>query len=64
MTRKFVIWRTSKTEYGQGSWAIIDSMVFVRTAHGQKATQIGGSNPEFLARILIRELSSVCQDGD
>ena len=41
--RKFVVWRTSKSEYGTGSWAIIDGMVFVRTAHGQKATQIGGS---------------------
>jgi hypothetical protein len=54
--RKFVVWRTSKSEWGTGSWAIIDGMVFVRTRSGHKATQIGGSNPEGLARILIREL--------
>jgi hypothetical protein len=54
--RKFTVWRTSKSEWGTGSWAIIDGMVFVRTCNGHKATQIGGSNPEVLARILIREL--------
>ena len=60
--RRFVVWTTSKSEYGTGSWAIIDGTVFVRTAHGQKATQIGGSNPEGLARILIRELAGECRD--
>ena len=54
MRRPFVIWRTLKCEHGQGSWAIIDGMVFVRTCNGHKATQIGGSNPEGLARMLIR----------
>ena len=61
--RKFIVWQTSKSEYGTGSWAIIDGLVMVRTAHGTKATQIGGSNPEGLARILIRELAGACQDG-
>jgi hypothetical protein len=61
--RKFVVWRTSQSEWGTGSWAIIDGMVFVRTCNGQKATQIGGSNPEGLARILIRELAGECQRG-
>ena len=58
--RKFIVWHNTKSEYGDGSWAIIDGMVFVRTGHGQKATQIGGSNPEGLARILIRELAGDC----
>jgi Terminase RNaseH-like domain len=61
MRRPFVIWRTLKCEHGQGSWAIIDGMVFVRTCNGHKATQIGGSNPEGLARMLIRELSGECR---
>ena len=30
--RKFIVWRVSKSEYGTGSWVIIDNMVFVRTA--------------------------------
>jgi hypothetical protein len=55
--RRFVVWTTSKSEYGSGSWAVIDGIVFVRTCNGHKATQLGGSNPEGLARILIRELA-------
>jgi len=58
MMRRFVVWHATKSEYGSGSWAIIDdSIVTVRTAHGTKSTQIGGSTPEGLARILIRELA-------
>src|SRR5262249_5136029 len=30
-------------------------MVFVRTANGHKATQIGGSSPDHIARILATE---------
>ena len=60
--RKFIVWHTSKSEWGSGSWAIIDGMVFVRTCDGQKATQLGGSPPETLARMLIRELANECRD--
>jgi len=31
-------------------------MVTVRTAHGSKSGQIGGMPPEYLARVLMREL--------
>ena len=60
--RKFIVWHTSTSEWGPGSWAVIDGIVFVRTAHGTKATQLGGSPPEIIARLLIRELSGECRD--
>ena len=60
--RKSIERHTSKSEWGTGSWAVIDGMVFVRTAHGQKATQVGGSPPETIARLLIRELAGECRD--
>jgi hypothetical protein len=57
MTRKFVIWNTMKNEFGNGSWAIVEgTMVTVRTATGTKSAQIGGMPPDFLARVLMREL--------
>ena len=31
--RRFVVWTTSKSEYGTGIWAIIDGTVFV-TSYG------------------------------
>jgi hypothetical protein len=30
---------------------------------GQKATQLGGSPPETIAGLLIRELAGECRDG-
>jgi hypothetical protein len=40
--RRFVVWSTTKSEWGTGSWAIIDDSVeSVRSAHGSKSTQIG-----------------------
>jgi hypothetical protein len=56
--RKFITWHTTKSEYGTGSWAVIDDIVFVRTCDGQKATQLGGHSPEGIARLLIRELEA------
>jgi hypothetical protein len=35
------------------------STASVKTCYGSKATQLGGSNPEGLARILIRELAGM-----
>jgi hypothetical protein len=59
---KPIVWHTHKSEWGTGSWAVIDGMVFVRTAHGTKATQLGGSPPETIAKLLIRELAGECRD--
>ena len=55
MTRKFVTWTAIRTEHGNGSWCIDGGMVKV-TPHGTKAAQIGGLPPDFLARVLMREL--------
>jgi hypothetical protein len=58
--RKFVTWHSMKNEFGQCSWALSDvdtyPVLTVRTQHGQKSTQLGGSPPDFLARVLMREL--------
>jgi len=56
MTRRFVTWTSMKNEHGTGSWAVIDGILTVRTAHGTKSAQIGGMPPEYLARVLMREL--------
>jgi hypothetical protein len=58
--RKFIVWREIRSEYGQGSWALIDDVVMLKTAFGQKATQRGSSPPETIARILLYELSGEC----
>jgi len=56
LMRKFVTWHNLKNEAGNGSWAIFDGMVTVRTPDGTKSAQIGGMPPEYLARVLMREL--------
>jgi hypothetical protein len=64
--REFVIWRTLRNEYGQCSWAVTrDGTLCVRTHLGSKCTQLGGSPPDFLASILMREINSAakCVDG-
>src|SRR5260370_38581483 len=40
-----------------GVWWLRDGMVFVRSEHGMKPTQIGGSSPESLAMLMLRELA-------
>jgi hypothetical protein len=63
--RKFVVWDSVRDEYGNYSWCVNDGLVFVRTPFGQKCTQVGGSPPHFIARLLARELSSLapeCED--
>src|SRR5262245_49485824 len=54
-TRKFVTWNVIQTEHGNGSWAIIDGWLTVRTALGTMSTDPGNMPPEFLAGILMRE---------
>ena len=60
--RKFIVWSQIRSEHGQGTWALIDDVVTVKTCDGQKSTQRGGSPPEPIARLLIRELSGECRD--
>lgn len=54
--RPFVVWTNLSCEYGSCSWAMIDGLLTVRTASGSKTTELGGHEPESLARILIREI--------
>jgi hypothetical protein len=55
------VWRTIEIRIGgrvvRGSWGHDDSMVQVRTPYGHKTTQIGGSPPITIARIMLRELA-------
>jgi len=64
MTRQFVTWHNCRSEDGQYSWAVIDGLVFVRTQHGQKVTQVGGSPPEWIARVLAKELGALNRCAD
>ena len=47
--RKFIVWSQIRSEYGQGVWALVDDVVILKTAFGQKATQRGGHNGRKLA---------------
>src|SRR5262249_24083978 len=47
---------TQRNEFGNGSWCIDGGMVRVRTPDGTKSAQIGGMPPEYLAKVLMREL--------
>jgi hypothetical protein len=55
------VWQKVTAEFsGQpvsGSYAIEDGMVKVKTLHGEKATQIGPFNPQWIARRLLQELA-------
>jgi hypothetical protein len=51
------MWRTVETPHGNASWAVIDDMLYVRSVLGNKATPIGNSHPETLARLLMVELA-------
>jgi hypothetical protein len=55
------VWRTIEIRFDgrvvRGSWAHDGSMVQVRTPYADKTTQIGGSPPETLARIMLGELA-------
>ena len=39
-----------------GSYYVQSSLVYVQSEKGTKATQVGGSRPEMLARMLLSEL--------
>jgi hypothetical protein len=40
----------------EGTYFVRDSMVYVQSAFGTKATQAGGSRPTTLAKLLLSEL--------
>ena len=63
--REFVVWRNLKNEHGQCSWCVTrDGTLDVRTHLGSRCTQLGGSPPDILASILMREINSSAKCGD
>jgi hypothetical protein len=40
----------------EGTYYVQQSIVYVQSASGGKAIQVGGSRPEFIARLLLSEL--------
>jgi hypothetical protein len=63
--REFVVWRTLATDHGQCSWTVTrDGTLYVNTRLGSKCTQIGGSSPEYLAGLILREINFENAPGD
>jgi len=60
--RKFVTWHNLKSEAGNGSWAIFDGMVTVCTPDGTKSAPIGDVPPEYLVKVLMRQLAGEAED--
>lgn len=56
------VWNQITTEfYGRrvyGSYVIESETLTVKTPRGEKATRLGGSNPDWLAARLLRELAA------
>jgi hypothetical protein len=40
----------------EGTYYVQQSMVYVQSSFGSKATQVGGSEPRAIARMLLSEL--------
>jgi hypothetical protein len=60
--QRLTVWQKVTAEFSghplSGSYAIADGMVKVKTLHGEKVSQIGALNPEWLARRLLQELAA------
>ena len=57
ISRQFVTWHSLQCEFGTGSWAVVDGILTVSTAHGSKSAQLGNmGSGEALARLLMREM--------
>ncbi len=54
------VWQKVTAEFSRHplseSYAIVDGMVKVKTLHGEKVSQIGALNPEWLAIAKLPEL--------
>ena len=61
-SRQFVTWHTLQCEFGTGSWAVVDGILTVSTAHGSKSAALLGNNTgEVLARLLMWEMQNELQ---
>ena len=47
----------------RGTYFVQSSMVRVQSAFGNKATQVGGTPPETIAKMLLSELVRTTPDG-
>jgi hypothetical protein len=60
--RRFVVWSSLKSEWGNCSWAVLDEdtypILMVKTHLGTKSTQLGWHPPDLLARILMKEIAA------
>jgi hypothetical protein len=59
--RRLTVWQQITVEFSghplSGSYAVEDGIVKVKTQYGEKATQIGPFNSEWVARRLLEELA-------
>ena len=59
--RRLTVWQKITVEFSgdplSGSYAVEDGIVKVKTPYGEKATQIGPFNSEWVARRLLEELA-------
>ena len=60
--QRLTVWQQVTAEFSghplSGSYAVEDGIVKVKTQYGEKATQIGSFNPEWVARRLLQELAA------
>ena len=60
--QRLVVWTQITAEFSghplSGSYAVVDEIVKVKTLYGEKATQIGPFNSEWVARRLLEELAA------
>ena len=61
------VWRDVVVESGgrrlAGSYAVASGRIYVRYGERAKATQIGVSTPELLARLMIIEMAGATGEG-
>ena len=63
--REIVRWFRLRTEHGNCVWCVDrDGLLHVNTPHGSKCTQLGGSEPTFLARLLTKEIVGQAKCND
>ena len=65
--QSLTVWRQITVEFNghrlSGSYAVEDGIVKVKTPYGEKATQVGSFNSEWVARRLLEELAAEGKHG-
>jgi hypothetical protein len=66
--QRLTVWQQITVEFSghplSGSYAVEDGIVKVKTPYGEKATQIGLFNSEWVARRLLEELAAEGKRGN